>query len=60
MPMGCPSHRKYRTMVTHGRFWSGSYFAGSCGGAPLQQVKDYIESQKRPNPTTDRRQDTPR
>ncbi|MFJ8078265.1 IS200/IS605 family transposase [Streptomyces sp. NPDC096176] len=33
----------------HGRFWSGSYFAGSCGGAPLQVVKDYIENQKRPN-----------
>ncbi|MFI0778016.1 IS200/IS605 family transposase [Streptomyces sp. NPDC021212] len=45
--------------ITHGRFWSGSYFAGSCGGAPLQQVEDYIENQKRPNPTTDRRQDTP-
>ncbi|MFJ2303476.1 IS200/IS605 family transposase [Streptomyces sp. NPDC087787] len=35
--------------ITHGRFWSGSYFAGSCGGAPLQVVKDYIESQKRPD-----------
>lgn len=32
----------------HGRFWSGSYFAGSCDGAPLQMVKDYIEKQKRP------------
>ncbi|MGW7519886.1 IS200/IS605 family transposase [Streptomyces sp. NPDC054796] len=35
--------------VPHGRFWSGSYFAGSCGGAPLQVVKDYIENQKRPH-----------
>ena len=25
-----------------GRFWSPSYFAGSCGGAPLRIVKDYI------------------
>lgn len=33
--------------ITHGRFWSGSYFAGSCGGSPLQVVKDYIENQKR-------------
>lgn len=33
----------------HGRFWSGSYFASSCGGAPLQVVKDYIENQKRPD-----------
>jgi putative transposase len=29
-------------------FWSPSYFAGSCGGAPLSTVKDYIENQKRP------------
>ncbi|MFE4976252.1 transposase, partial [Kitasatospora sp. NPDC056651] len=28
--------------------WSGSYFAGSCGGAPLTVVKQYIENQKRP------------
>ncbi|MFE2186068.1 transposase [Streptomyces sp. NPDC059455] len=33
----------------HSRFWSGSYFAGSCGGAPLQVVNDYIETQKRPD-----------
>ncbi|WP_432077240.1 transposase, partial [Streptomyces wuyuanensis] len=31
-----------------GHFWSGSYFAGSCGGAPLTVVKQYIENQKRP------------
>jgi putative transposase len=29
-------------------FWSSSHFAGSCGGAPLSIVKDYIENQKRP------------
>jgi putative transposase len=29
-------------------FWSPSYFAGSCGGAPLSVVKNYIENQKRP------------
>ncbi|MGW3917447.1 IS200/IS605 family transposase, partial [Streptomyces sp. NPDC005070] len=29
-------------------FWSPSYFAGSCGGAPLSIVKEYIENQKRP------------
>jgi putative transposase len=29
-------------------FWSPSYFAGSCGGAPLSTIKDYIEQQKRP------------
>lgn len=28
--------------------WSPSYFAGSCGGASLDVVKQYIESQKTP------------
>ena len=28
--------------------WSPSYFAASCGGAPLSIVKDYIENQKCP------------
>ncbi|MFJ1709851.1 transposase, partial [Kitasatospora sp. NPDC088346] len=28
--------------------WSPSYFAGSCGGAPLSIVKEYIQNQKRP------------
>jgi putative transposase len=36
--------------LMHGRFWSGSYFAGSCGGAPLAVVKRYIEAQERPGP----------
>ena len=31
-----------------GRLWSPSYFAGSCGGAPLSVIKQYIESQKTP------------
>ena len=29
-------------------FWSPSYLAASCGGAPLKIIKDYIENQKRP------------
>ena len=29
--------------------WSPSYFAGSCGGAPLSIIKQYIEQQQRPN-----------
>ena len=29
-------------------FMSGSYFAGSVGGAPLSVVKQYIEQQNRP------------
>ncbi|MEV6950447.1 IS200/IS605 family transposase [Streptomyces sp. NPDC051183] len=30
------------------RLWSGSYFAGSVGGAPLSMVRQYIEQQNRP------------
>ncbi|MER5997453.1 transposase [Nonomuraea angiospora] len=29
-------------------FWSGSYFAGSVGGASLTVLNQYIEQQKRP------------
>ncbi len=28
--------------------WSPSYFAGSCGGAPLELIKKYIDGQKTP------------
>ena len=31
-----------------GVLWSPSYFAGSCGGAPLNIVKEYIQQQKTP------------
>ncbi|MFG2053443.1 IS200/IS605 family transposase [Micromonospora sp. NPDC048930] len=34
--------------IMHGHLWSPSYFAGSCGGAPLTVIREYIESQKRP------------
>ncbi|SBT88302.1 putative transposase [Streptomyces sp. DI166] len=34
--------------IMHGRFWSPSYFAASCGGAPLTVVRQYIEQQRRP------------
>jgi len=29
--------------------WSPSYFAGSCGGAPLEVIKQYIEQQQTPS-----------
>jgi putative transposase len=29
-------------------FWSRSYFAGSCSGAPPTVIRQYIEQQKRP------------
>lgn len=32
-----------------GVLWSPSYFASSCGGAPLEIVRQYIEQQRTPN-----------
>lgn len=29
-------------------FWSPSYFAGTCGGAPLDVIREYIKQQKTP------------
>lgn len=31
-----------------GSLWSPSYFAGSCGGAPIEVIKQYIEHQNTP------------
>lgn len=30
------------------KLWSGSYFAGSVGGAPITVLRQYIENQQRP------------
>ena len=38
-------HRRY---WRNSRLWSGSYFAGSIGGAPLTVLRQYIEQQNRP------------
>ncbi len=32
-----------------GALWSPSYFASSCGGAPIEVLKRYIEQQNTPN-----------
>jgi putative transposase len=32
-----------------GMLWSPSYFAGSCGGAPISIIRQYIEQQDTPN-----------
>ena len=31
-----------------GALWSPSYFAGSCGGAPISLIRQYIEQQRTP------------
>ena len=40
--------------IMHGHFWSPSYFAASCGGAPLSIIRQYIEQQRRPATATSR------
>ncbi|MEV6297461.1 transposase [Streptomyces sp. NPDC051896] len=50
-PPGCyarSTNAHVRRYLWGGHFWSGSYFTGSCAGAPLTVVKQYIENQKRP------------
>jgi putative transposase len=32
-----------------GALWSPSYFAGSCGGAPISIIRQYIEQQQTPD-----------
>jgi putative transposase len=43
---------EYREKVNrarmNGHFWSPSYFAASCSGAPLSIIRQYIEQQRRP------------
>ena len=44
--------KRYPSMTTNyykGALWSPSYFAGSCGGAPLDVIKQYIDQQDRPH-----------
>ncbi|MFF0371430.1 IS200/IS605 family transposase [Micromonospora sp. NPDC005087] len=36
--------------IMHGHLWSPSYFAASCGDAPLEVIKDYIKGQRHPGP----------
>jgi putative transposase len=42
--------RKNFSVRTHrNHLWSPSYFAASCGGAPLSIIKQYIDNQRRPD-----------
>ena len=34
--------------ITHGHLSSPSYFAASCGGAPLSIIQQYIQQQRHP------------
>lgn len=37
-----------RKKLWGGALWSPSYFSGSCGGAPIAVIRQYIEQQKTP------------
>ena len=39
-------HPELKEYYWKNALWSPSYFAGSCGGAPLEIIKQYIEKQK--------------
>ena len=41
-----PDLHKY---YLRGALWSPSYFAGSCGGAPIFVIRQYIEQQETPD-----------
>ena len=44
--------KNYSSITKHlwgGNLWSPSYFAGSCGGAPISIIRQYIEQQNSPN-----------
>jgi putative transposase len=40
-----------RKKLWGGALWSPSYFAGSCGGAPIAVIRQYIEQQQAPHQT---------
>jgi putative transposase len=41
-----PGHT--RTYLRGDHFWSPSYFAATCAGAPLSIIKEYIDNQRHP------------
>jgi putative transposase len=38
-----------RKKLWGGALWSPSYFTGSCGGAPIAIIRQYIEQQQTPH-----------
>jgi putative transposase len=43
-----------------GALWSPSYFAGSCGGAPVEIVRRYVEEQRTKTAASHRDRPPPR
>ncbi|CAN7401481.1 IS200/IS605 family transposase [Trinickia sp. LjRoot230] len=49
-PMICKkNYPSIRKKQWGGALWSPSYFAGSCGGAPISVIRQYIEQQRTPH-----------
>lgn len=42
-------HPEFEKCYWNGVLWSPSYFAGSCGGAPIEIIRQYIEQQTTPD-----------
>lgn len=42
------NHPDIKKKLWGGALWSPSYFAGSCGGAPIEIIRQYIEQQQTP------------
>ena len=40
-------HPEIQSNLWGNSFWSPSYFAGSCGGAPISIIRQYIEQQQK-------------
>ena len=43
------NYASIRKSLWGGALWSHSYFAGSCGGAPIEVLRQYIEQQQTPH-----------
>ena len=41
--------QQFRVRTHREHLWSPSYFAASCGGAPLAIIRAYVESQRTPD-----------
>jgi putative transposase len=41
--------QRFRIRTHRDHLWSPSYFAASCGGAPLSIIRQYVEQQRRPD-----------
>jgi len=43
------AHQTIQQALWGNSLWSPSYFAGACGGAPLEIIRQYIEQQETPH-----------